>query len=230
MAELSKQYTPHEHEPQIYQKWEAAGAFLPRAESRGKPFVIMLPPPNITGNLHMGHALQDTIMDVLIRWHRMMGEPTVWVPGTDSAAIATNKVINEQLAAEGTSRHEIGREAFMRRVEAWYEKTGAEILNQMKRLGASADWTRYRFSMDEEYLHAANVEFVRYYEKGYIYRGDRIVNWDPASQTTVSDLEIDWKTEKAPFYTFQYGPFQIGTSRPETKFGDKYVVMHPDDA
>lgn len=232
MSSFEKQYDPHTYEQPIYKKWEDSGSFKPNQQAldEGKdPFVIMLPPPNITGSLHMGHALQDTIMDILTRYHRMKGDPTLWLPGTDHAAIATNKVIEEQLANEGKTRFDIGREAFMEKTEAWHEKTGSEILNQMKRLGTSCDWSRLRFTMDDKYVDAVNAAFIRFYEKGYIYRGERIVNWDPKGQTTVSDLEIDWKTEKAPFYTFKYGPFEIGTARPETKFGDKYVVVHPDD-
>ena len=233
MTELSKQYDPAAHETQIYQKWESAGAFAPDetlVKSGKKPFVIMLPPPNITGSLHMGHALEHTIIDILIRHHRMLGQPTLWLPGTDSAAIATNKVVESQLAKEGKTRQDIGREGFQERVEAWYKETGSEIIRQMKQLGDSCDWSRLRFTLDDAYVQAVNEAFIRYYKKGYIYRGDRIVNWDPASQSTVSDLEIDWKTEKVPFYTFQYGPFQISTARPETKFGDKYVVIHPEDS
>jgi len=232
MTTLSKQYNPSEHEEQLYAKWEEAGLFGLDKEllAAGKePFVISLPPPNITGSLHMGHALQDTIMDILSRYHRMQGRPVAWLPGTDSAAIATNRVIESQLAAEGTDRFTLGREAFMERVAAWYEKTGSHIVHQMKRLGCSCDWDRARFTMDEDYVHAVNEVFVRYYEQGYIYRGSRIVNWDPATKTTVSDLEVEYVTEKAPFYYFKYGPFEIGTARPETKFGDKYVVVHPDD-
>lgn len=197
--------------------------------SKENPFVIMLPPPNITGSLHMGHALQDTIMDILSRYHRMLGESVLWLPGTDHAALPTNKIINDQLAAEGTDRFKIGREKFLERTQEWYDKTGKEIVNQMKRMGCSCDWSRERFTMDDKYVAAVNAAFINYFEKGYIYRGARIVNWDPQTQTTVSDLEIDWKTEKVPFYTFKYGPFEISTARPETKFGDKYVVMHPDD-
>lgn len=233
MPALSAQYSPKDHEEDVYKKWEASGAFQPNADALQagkKPFVVMLPPPNITGVLHMGHALQDTIMDILVRWHRMQGEPTLWMPGTDHAALPTNKIIVDQLFAEGKTKEDIGREAFIEKTEEWYEKTGALILNQMKRLGASCDWSRERFTMDTKYVHAVNETFLQYYKKGYIYRGARIVNWDPKTQTTVSDLEIDYKTEKTPLYTFQYGPFQISTSRPETKFGDKYVVMHPDDA
>lgn len=229
MNEPAKQYDPKAHEETVYKKWEAAQAFQPRADASGKPFVIMLPPPNITGTLHMGHALQDTIMDTLIRYHRLKGEPTLWLPGTDHAAIATNRVIEEQLRLEGTSRHALGRAAFMQRVEQWYATTGEQIINQMKRLGASADWSRLRFTMDEDYVKAVNEAFIHYHQQGYLYRGNYIVNWDPQSQTTVSDLEIEWKTAKTPLYTLRYGPFEITTARPETKFGDKYVVMHPAD-
>ncbi|OGY35192.1 MAG: valine--tRNA ligase [Candidatus Andersenbacteria bacterium RIFCSPHIGHO2_12_FULL_45_11b] len=232
MPALSAQYSPKDHEQSVYKKWEDSGAFQPNEEllKQGKkPFVVMLPPPNITGVLHMGHALQDTIMDILVRWHRMKGEPTLWMPGTDHAALPTNKIIVDQLFAEGKTKEEIGRAAFIEKTEKWYEKTGAQILNQMKRLGASCDWTRNRFTMDTKYVQAVNETFLSYYKKGYIYRGARIVNWDPKTQTTVSDLEIEYKTEKAPLYTFRYGPFEISTARPETKFGDKYVVMHPDD-
>lgn len=233
MPALSAQYSPKDHEEYIYKKWEASGVFQPNVDALQagkKPFVVMLPPPNITGVLHMGHALQDTIMDILVRWHRMKGEPTLWMPGTDHAALPTNKIIVDQLYQEGKTKEEIGREAFIEKTEEWYKKTGALILNQMKRLGASCDWSKERFTMDTKYVQAVNEAFLTYYKKGYIYRGSRIVNWDPKTQTTVSDLEIDYKTEKTPLYRFQYGPFQISTSRPETKFGDKYVVMHPDDA
>ncbi len=231
-AQFPKKYDPHTHEPAIYAQWEKAGTFQldQKALARGKkPYVIMLPPPNITGSLHMGHALQDTIMDILIRYHRMKGEPTLWQAGTDHAAIATNRVLEEQLKQEGLSRHQLGREKFLERSERWYSEVGSTIIEQMKRLGCSADWSRLRFTMDPSYVHAVQEAFVRYYERGYIYRGDRSVNWDPSTNTTVSDLEIEWKKEKTPFYTLRYGPFQIGTARPETKFGDKYLVMHPDD-
>lgn len=159
----------------------------------------------------------------------MLGDRTLWVPGTDHAALPTNKIIVEQLSREGKTKEDIGREAFLERTQKWYSKTGAEILHQMKRLGCSCDWSRSRFTQDEKYIEAVNTAFIKYYESGYIYRGSRIVNWDPKARTTVSDLEIDWKTEKTPFYTFRYGPFEISTARPETKFGDKYVVMHPED-
>ena len=229
---LDKQYDPKKHESKIYAQWESSGAFAPNQaalQAGQEPYTIMLPPPNITGSLHIGHALQDTIMDILARYHRLHGRPVLWQPGTDHAAIATNKVIENQLHDEGKTRHDIGREAFLERTEEWYANTSAEILNQMKRLGCSCDWDRSRFTMDERYVAAVTQAFIRYHERGYIYRGARIVNWDPTTQTTVSDLEIDYHTETTPFYYFKYGPFEIGTARPETKFGDKYIVVHPTD-
>ena len=171
MTDLAKHYIPQDYEEDIYQKWEKSGAFKPSepALAAGRqPFVIMLPPPNITGSLHLGHALQDTIMDILSRYHRLLGEPVLWLPGTDSAALPTNRVINDQLAKEGISRHDIGREAFLKRTDEWYKKTGSEILEQMKRLGCSCDWSRHRFTLDEQYVRAVNEAFIKYYEKGYI--------------------------------------------------------------
>lgn len=232
MEQLAKQYDPHAFEAKIYQAWDDAGIFSPDTAAMAggiQPFVISLPPPNITGRLHMGHALQDTIMDILARQHRLLGDPVAWLPGTDSAALPTNKIINDQLTAEGTTRQAIGREAFEARARQWYATTSAEILDQMKRLGCSCDWSRARFTMDEAYLAAVNEAFMRFSKAGYIYRGKRLVNWDPAAQTTVSDLEIEWQEQRTPLYTLQYGPFQISTARPETKFGDQYVVMHPAD-
>jgi valyl-tRNA synthetase len=226
---MAQQYEPAEYEAKIYQQWEDSHSFQPDLSSEKTPFVVMLPPPNITGSLHLGHALQDTIIDILIRHHRLLGEPTLWLPGTDHAALPTNKIIVEQLAAEGKTKEEIGREEFLRRTAAWYQSTGAQIIHQMKRLGCSCDWSRTRFTLDDAYYRSVQTAFVEYHKAGYLYRAPRLVNWDPATQTTVSDLEIDWHTEQTPFYTLQYGPFKIGTARPETKFGDKYVVMHPED-
>ncbi len=229
---LPKQYDPQAHETAVYDTWEKSGAFCPNqaALDDGRPpYVIMLPPPNITGSLHMGHALQDTLIDALIRYHRMQGEPTLWLPGTDHAAIATNKVLETQLQAEGKTRWDLTRAEFLQRAEAWYQTTGTTIISQMKRLGCSCDWSRERFTMDNKYVQAVNAAFIAYFNQGYLYRGLRIVNWDPKAQTTVSDLEIEYKTEKTPYYYLQYGSIEISTARPETKFGDKYVVVHPDD-
>ncbi|MEX1112373.1 MAG: valine--tRNA ligase [Candidatus Andersenbacteria bacterium] len=238
MSELSKQYDPKMHETDVYAAWEAAGIFQPdqRALDEGKqPFVIMLPPPNITGSLHMGHALQDTIMDMLVRYHRMLGEPVLWLPGTDHAAIATNRVLEKQLTDEGVSRQQIGREAFLRRAQSWYEDTGAVILHQMKRLGCSCDWTRQRFTMDAEYYQAVQEAFVQYHEKGFIYRGNRMVNWCPHCESVVSDLEIQHEQRSTRLVTLRYsfvdgsGFIDVATTRPETMLGDTAVAVHPDD-
>lgn len=239
MTELPKQYDPKDHEEAIYKEWEEAGVFQPSEEAlrAGKnPFVIMLPPPNITGSLHMGHALQDVIMDILSRWHRMLGDPVLWLPGTDHAAIATNRVLEKKLQAEGTTRQEIGREEFLRRAEAWYEEVGAIIIGQMKRLGCSCDWSRQRFTMDEHYYQAVQETFVRYYERGYIYRGNRMVNWCPRCQSVVSDLEISHTERTTQLVTIRYpfangeGAIEVATTRPETMLGDTAVAVHPDDA
>lgn len=227
MKNLDKQYSPADFEAKTYAQWEDAGVFEPTG--KGEPYTIMLPPPNVTGVLHMGHALQDTIMDILARRARMLGKDVLWQPGTDSAALPTNKIIQEKLEAEGKTREDVGREQYVKLADEWYQQTGSEILNQMKRLGASCAWNRSVFTLDPEYVKAINEAFLEYYQRGYIYRGSRIVNWDPKTQTTVSDLEIEYQTEKGNFYYFQYGPFEIGTARPETKFSDKYVVVHPDD-
>jgi len=194
-------------------------------------YSIVLPPPNVTGTLHMGHAAMLAIEDILIRYHRMRGYKTLWVPGTDSAAIATQAKVEDTLyKKEKKTRHDIGREELMRRITEFTDESKTTIINQVKMMGSSLDWSRYAYTMDDKRNTAVTEAFVRMYEMGLIYRGDRIVNWDPKLQTTVSDDEIEYIEKKDPFYYFQYGPFVIGTVRPETKFGDKYVVMHPDDA
>ncbi len=203
------------------------GVTKPDAES----YSIVLPPPNVTGTLHMGHAAMLAIEDILIRYHRMRGFRTLWVPGTDSAAIATQaKVEDELYKKEKRTRHDLGREELMKRIDAFTDESKVTIINQLKKMGSSLDWTRYAYTMDEPRYKAVMEAFVRMYNAGLIYRGFRIVNWDPKLQTTVSDDEIEYVEKTDPFYYFQYGPFVIGTVRPETKFGDKYVVMHPDDA
>ena len=193
-------------------------------------FSIVLPPPNVTGTLHMGHAAMLAIEDILIRYHRMKGYKTLWLPGTDSAAIATQSKVEEALyKEEKKTRHDIGREELLKCIDIFTEASKEIIIDQTKRMGSSLDWSRYAYTMDEKRYDAVMTAFVRMYEAGLIYRGDRIVNWDPKLQTTVSDEEIEYKEQTDTFYYLQYGPFQIGTVRPETKFGDKYVVMHPDD-
>ncbi len=231
-------YNPAEREPEALDLWDKGGYTNPDTmtqkgliSSDAPPFSIVLPPPNVTGTLHMGHAAMLAIEDILIRYHRMRGYKTLWVPGTDSAAIATQSKVEEIMyKTEKKTRHDIGREELLKRIDAFTDESKATIINQVKKMGSSLDWSRYAYTMDEQRYKAVMEGFVRMYNLGLIYRGDRIVNWDPKLQTTVSDEEIEYVEQKDPFYYFQYGPFVIGTVRPETKFGDKYVVMHPDDA
>lgn len=203
------------------------GVTAPDAES----YSIVLPPPNVTGTLHMGHAAMLAIEDILIRYARMRGKRTLWLPGTDSAAIATqSKVESDIYKKEKKTRYDLGREELLRRVNEFAEESKSIIINQVRSMGASLDWSRYAYTLDDTRYAAVMEAFVRMYEAGLIYRGNRIVNWDPELQTTVSDDEIEYVERTDPFYHFKYGPFEIGTVRPETKFGDKYVVMHPNDA
>ncbi|MDP2735549.1 MAG: valine--tRNA ligase [bacterium] len=237
MKELPKAYVPQETEDKIYRLWEESGFFNPDvltkkgvAKKTAKAFSIVLPPPNVTGTLHMGHAAMLAVEDILIRYHRMKGEKTLWLPGTDHAAIATeSKVEQDLLKKEGKSRHDVGRETFLALVERFAKESHDTIVHQVKKMGASLDWSREAYTLDEKRSLSVRTAFQLMHEGGLIYRGDRIVNWDPKMQTTVSDDEIEWKEEKALFYYLKYGPFTIGTARPETKFGDKYVVMHPKD-
>lgn len=227
-----KPYNPGEQEPRILEAWEKSGYAnpdnLPHA-TKG-PYSIVLPPPNVTGTLHMGHAAMLAIEDILIRYHRMKGYKALWVPGTDSAAIATQAKVEDDLyKKEKKTRHDIGREELLKRIDVFTEESKATIINQTKKMGSSLDWSRYAYTMDEKRYAAVMEAFIRMHAAGLIYRGDRIVNWDPKLQTTVSDDEIERVEQTTPFYYFQYGPFVIGTVRPETKFGDKYVVMHPED-
>ncbi len=232
-----KPYTPSEHEDKLYALWNDSGYFNPDVcvekgitAPDAEPFSIVLPPPNVTGTLHMGHAAMLAIEDILVRHARMSGKRTLWVPGTDSAAIATqSKVEGELYKKEGTTRHDLGREEFLKRVYDFAENSKDTIIGQTKKMGSSLDWSRYAFTLDDQRYNAVMTAFVRMYDAGLIYRGARSVNWDPKMQTTVSDDEIEHVEQKDPFYYFNYGPFVIGTVRPETKFGDKYVVMHPDD-
>lgn len=235
MKAITQQYRPSEHETAVYRQWEKSGAFTP-PPGAPEPFVIMLPPPNITGSLHLGHALQDTIMDILVRWRRMQGRPTLWLPGTDHAAIATNRVLEAQLRHEGTSRLAIGRAQYLKRAATWYREVGDTIVRQIKRLGCSCDWSRYRFTMDEAYVRAVQEAFVRYFKRGYIYRGNRLVNWCPHCASVVSDLEVVYQEADAELITVRY-PLRdrqtfiaVATTRPETMLGDTAVAIHPEDA
>jgi len=231
---IEKSYDPKAVEGRWYDEWERLECFAPSGP--GDPYCIMLPPPNVTGRLHMGHAFQDTIMDALIRYHRMRGRDTLWQGGTDHAGIATQMVVERQLAAEGTSRDELGREAFVERVWEWKERSGGFIDDQLRRLGASLDWASARFTMDEDYSRAVTEHFVRLHEDGLIYRGKRLVNWDPVLLTALSDLEVENHEEQGHLWHIRYprtdgqGHVSVATTRPETMLGDVAVAVHPDDA
>ena len=230
-------YNPSEWETSLYEKWVEQGCFTPekvsllRGHTPKESFSLVMPPPNVTGVLHMGHALGITIEDIFVRYHRMKGDDTLYIPGTDHAAIATqSKVEKEITKKEGKSRYDIGREELLSRIEKFATESHDTIVSQIQALGASCDWTREAFTLDETRSRAVREAFSRMYEDGLIYQGERIVNWDPKGQTTIADDEVVYAEEKTKFYYLKYGPFTIGTARPETKFGDKYVVMHPDDA
>ncbi len=230
---MDKTYSPRDIEERIYQHWESAGLFAPAGA--GAPFCIVIPPPNVTGTLHMGHAFQDTIMDALTRFHRMAGHRTLWQPGTDHAGIATQMVVERQLNAEGRTRHELGREQFNERVWRWKEESGGTIARQMRRLGASVDWSRDRFTMDPGMSHAVQEAFIRLHEEGLIYRGQRLVNWDPVLKTALSDLEVQSEEADGSLWHVRYpfadgaGHVTVATTRPETMLGDSAVAFHPDD-
>ncbi|HEY4520394.1 MAG TPA: valine--tRNA ligase [Candidatus Paceibacterota bacterium] len=231
--ELPKAYNPQESEDRIYALWEKSGFFNPDnlPERHKEPFSIILPPPNVTGSLHVGHAAMLAIEDIVIRFERMRGKKTLWLPGTDHAAIATQSKVEAQLyKQEKKTKHDLGREEFLKLVNDYAQKSHDTIVNQIKKMGASLDWSREAYTLDDKRSLAVRTAFKRMFDGGIIYHGTRIVNWDPKLQTTVSDDEIEWLEEKVPLYFLKYGPFTIATARPETKFGDKYVVVHPDDA
>jgi valyl-tRNA synthetase len=230
---MDKAFSPADIESRIYAKWEASGYFVP--SGHGPAYSIVIPPPNVTGTLHMGHAFQDTVMDALIRHRRMQGFNTLWQPGTDHAGIATQMVVERQLSAAGVSRAELGREAFVDKVWQWKEQSGGQIANQMRRLGASVDWRRDRFTMDPGLSRAVTEVFVRLYAEGLIYRGKRLVNWDPVLKTALSDLEVAAEEELGSLWHLRYpllddsGFLVVATTRPETLLGDAAVAVHPDD-
>lgn len=232
-----KPYDPATTESRIYSEWEKSGLFNPDecvkqgvTKADAPAYSIVLPPPNVTGRLHMGHALMLAIEDVFVRYKRMRGFRTLWLPGTDHAAIATQSVVEKQIKKEeNKNRHDLGREELLKRIEAYATESHDTIVSQLKTMGASLDWSREAYTLDEARNRAVNKVFKEMYAAGLIYRGLRIVNWDPKGQTTISDDENVYQEEKTTFYYLKYGPFTIGTARPETKFGDKYVVMHPDD-
>ena len=230
---MDKTYDPHAIEQRWYETWEQEGYFAPSGE--GKPYCIMIPPPNVTGSLHMGHAFQDTLMDALTRYHRMRGDNTLWQPGTDHAGIATQMVVERQLNSEDLTRHDIGREKFIERIWEWKHESGGTITRQLRRMGSSVDWSRERFTMDKGLSQAVNETFVKLYEEGLIYRGKRLVNWDPVLHTAVSDLEVVSEEESGHLWHMRYpladgsGHLVVATTRPETMLGDTAVAVHPDD-
>ncbi len=233
--ELAKTYEPQEVEDRIYRFWEEGGYFHAEAHPDKKPYTIVMPPPNITGQLHMGHALDETLQDILIRWRRMQGYEAMWVPGTDHASIATEAKIVEAMAKEGLTKEDLGREGFLERAWAWKETYAGRIEQQLKKLGSSCDWERERFTLDEGCSKAVREVFVRLYEKGLIYRGERIINWCPHCKTSISDAEVEFEEKDAFFYHLRYpiegtGEYlELATTRPETMLGDTAVAVHPDD-
>ncbi|XQE66350.1 valine--tRNA ligase [Pseudomonas sp. P3C3] len=236
---MDKTYQPHAIETALYQNWEANNYFAPQGS--GEPYTIMIPPPNVTGSLHMGHGFNNSIMDCLVRFRRMQGRNTLWQPGTDHAGIATQMVVERQLAAEGIGRHDLGREKFLEKVWEWKEQSGGTITRQIRRLGSSVDWSRERFTMDEGLSEAVKEAFVRLHQDGLIYRGKRLVNWDTKFHTAISDLEVENHDEKGHLWNLRY-PLADGkktaegldylivaTTRPETMLGDSAVAVHPED-
>ena len=238
---MPKAYDPRQVEESLYDWWEQQGFFRPEqqlasglADPARRPFVISMPPPNVTGALHLGHAITSSVEDMLTRYHRMAGDPTLWVPGTDHAGIATQNVVERQLDKQGISRHDLGRERFVEEVWSWKDEYHARISAQQRRMGISCDWTRERFTLDEGLSKAVLEAFVRLYEEGLIYKGNYLVNWCPRCQSAISDLEVDHDEENGRFYTFRYplqegGFLEVSTTRPETILGDTAVAVHPDD-
>ncbi len=235
---LDKTYSPRDIEPRIYQGWEESGAFAADPSSPARPFTIMIPPPNVTGSLHMGHALTFTVQDTLVRYRRMQGRDVLWQPGTDHAGIATQMVVERLLAQSGANqdRRSLGRDAFIERVWQWKHESGGTITRQLRRLGASLDWPRERFTMDEGLSAAVRRVFVTLYRENLIYRDRRLVNWDPALLTAISDLEVENREIRGHLWHIRYplaehaGQFiTVATTRPETLLGDTAVAVHPND-
>jgi len=234
---LEKNFDPQTAEPRLYEAWESSGAFAPTADPAAEPFTIVIPPPNVTGSLHIGHALNNTLQDVLVRFERMRGKAALWLPGTDHAGIATQMVVERQLAAAGNvGRREMGREAFVEKIWEWKAQSGGTIVNQLRRLGASCDWSRERFTLDEGLSAAVRKVFVQLHQEGLIYRDKRLVNWDPHFQTAISELEVEQRETDGHFWHFAYpledgsGEIVVATTRPETMLGDAAVAVHPSDA
>ena len=237
-TDIPKAYDPHQTEEKWYRYWQEKGYFKADNTVGGKPYSIVIPPPNVTGSLHMGHALNNTLQDILIRWRKMQGYNVLWLPGTDHAGIATQNVVERQIAKEGMARHDLGREAFIERVWMWKEEYGNRIIGQLKRLGASCDWSRLRFTMDAGLSKAVREVFVRLYEEGLIYQGDYIINWCPRCHTALSDIEVEHQDLNGYLYYLKY-PLKapgsrlqaicVATTRPETMLGDTAVAVNPTD-
>ena len=234
-TEMNKTYNPSEIEDRLYKKWMDKKYFHAEVDRSKKPFTIVMPPPNITGQLHMGHALDNTLQDILIRFKRMQGYNALWQPGTDHASIATEVKVTNKLKEEGIDKEELGREGFLKRTWEWKEEYGGRIVSQLKKLGSSADWDRERFTMDEGCSKAVKEVFIRLYEKGYIYKGSRIINWCPVCQTSISDAEVEYEDQAGHFWHINYPIvgtdkcIEIATTRPETMLGDTAIAVHPDD-
>src|ERR1700756_1964226 len=233
---LDKNYRPDTVESRLYELWERSGRFACDPASAKSPYTIMMPPPNVTGSLHMGHALTFTIQDILIRFERMRGRDALWQPGTDHAGIATEIVVTNQLAERQINKHDLGREKFVERVWEWKAESGGTIVNQLRRLGCSPDWPRERFTMDPGLAAAVRKVFVQLYREGLIYRDKRLVNWDPVMHTVISDLEVDNRETKGSLWHVRYPVEElpdrfivVATTRPETMLGDTGVAVHPDD-
>ena len=235
MKELAKTYAPQEFEERIYKSWCDNKYFTPIIDKTKPSYTIVIPPPNITGQLHMGHALDNTLQDILIRYKRMNGYCTLWLPGTDHASIATEAKIVEAMRKEGISKDDIGRDGFLERAWAWKEQYGGRIISQLKKLGSSCDWSRERFTLDEGCSEAVKEVFVRLYNKGLIYRGERIINWCPHCLTSISDAEVEYEDQAGHFWHIKYpfkdgsGYLEFATTRPETMLGDTAVAVNPND-
>ena len=233
--QLNDKYNPKDFEQEIYENWEKKGYFKAKVDKNKKPYTIVIPPPNITGKLHMGHALDDTLQDILIRYKRMDGYSALWLPGTDHAAIATEAKIVAKLKEEGTTKNELGREKFLERAWEWKEHFGGTIQKQIKKIGCSCDWSRERFTLDEGLTDAVKTVFVRLYEKGYIYKGEKMVNWCPYCDTSISDAEVEFEEADTHLWHLSYktpdgkNEIIVATTRPETMLGDTAVAVHPDD-
>ncbi|NLZ71572.1 MAG: class I tRNA ligase family protein, partial [Clostridiaceae bacterium] len=232
---IEKNFVPQDHEQEIYQTWQDSGCFKANNHSEKKPFTIVMPPPNITGVLHMGHALDVTLQDILIRLKRMQNYEVLWLPGTDHAAIATEAKIVASMREEGLSKDDLGREKFLERAWQWKKTYGDRIIEQIKHMGSSCDWSRLRFTMDEGLSKAVEKVFIDLYKEKLIYRGERIINWCPSCMTSISDAEVEYEEKSGHFWHIRYpfvdgdGYLEIATTRPETLLGDTAVAVHPDD-